>query len=331
MFDILCNFESTSLPQLPTSPSAADYLSFYENAVPTLPSQRGIPKDQQIRSLLATCYTMSQQPGESVSHFAHRFCETQHSLEKLIPGIHKTSTDSKIELIHAFALKLKTIISKDLLAHYFQFASLTELIEAAKRYESKVDESSATASFYSHTDSTHSADVKSKPPNASHSGDNCLQVNKYLRAFCEQSNGRCKKGYIHKCSTGRRFNCKAVQHHNPAPSRPHNNDKKRSHKTFANLSVADVAVDSSETTSLLRSIHGMLLKHETNAPSTSETNPSTGNSQDNLYGMPALSQLPQDVKISNLDLANKNILWCPISSAGVSLPLPLDTCCSVSS
>ena len=59
-FDILCNFESTSLPQLSTSPSAADYLSFYENAVRTLQSQRGIPKDQQIRSLLATYYTMSQ-------------------------------------------------------------------------------------------------------------------------------------------------------------------------------------------------------------------------------------------------------------------------------
>ena len=167
-------------------------------------------------------------------------------MEKLIPGIHKTSTDSEIELIHAFALKLKPAISKDLLAHDFQFASLTELIEAAKRYESKVDETSATASFYSHTASkpTHSADVKSKPPNSSHSGDICLQFNKYLRAFCEQSNGRCKKGYIHKCSTCRRFNCKAVQHHNPTPSRPHNNDKKRSHKTFANSSVADVAVDS---------------------------------------------------------------------------------------
>ena len=113
-------------------------------------------------------------------------------------------------------------------------------------------------------------------------------------------------------------------------SRPHNNDKKRSHKTFANSSVADAAVDFTETTSLLRSIHGMLLKHETNAQSTSETNPSKRNSQGNLYGMPALNQLPQDVKISNLDLGNKNILWYPISSAGVSLPLPLDTCCSVS-
>ena len=46
--------------------------------------------------------------------------------------------------------------------------------------------------------------------------------------------------------------------------------------------------------------------------------------------MPALSQLPNRINIENFDLANKNILWCPVSSAGVSLPLPLDTCCSVS-
>ena len=73
----------------------------------------------------------------------------------------------------------------------------------------------------------------------------------------------------------------------------------------------------------------MLSKKETSAESTSVATPSTGKSQDYLYGMPALSQLPSDVKVAYLDLANKNILWCPISSAGVSLPLPLDTCCSV--
>ena len=63
--------------------------------------------DQQIRNLLATYYTMHQQPNESVSSFAHRFSETQHSLEKLIPGIHKTPEGSEIELVHAFALKLR--------------------------------------------------------------------------------------------------------------------------------------------------------------------------------------------------------------------------------
>ena len=46
---------------------------------------------------------MSQQPHESVSDFSHRFLETQNSLEKLLPGIHRSS-DGDLELIHAFIL-----------------------------------------------------------------------------------------------------------------------------------------------------------------------------------------------------------------------------------
>ena len=46
--------------------------------------------------------------------------------------------------------------------------------------------------------------------------------------------------------------------------------------------------------------------------------------------MPATSLAPDSTKISNLDLENRNILWCSVPSAGISLPLPLDTYCSVS-
>ena len=41
------------------------------------------------------------------------------------------------------------------------------------------------------------------------------------------------------------------------------------------------------------------------------------------YGMPAVTALPNQLR-------KKNILWTPITSAGVPLPLPLDTCCSLS-
>ena len=61
------------------------------------------------------------------------------------------------------------------------------------------------------------------------------------------------------------------------------------------------------------------------------TSPSLpGGSQDPLCSTHAVSLPPKCIKISNLNLANRNVLWCPVSSAGVSLPLPLDTCCSVS-
>ena len=60
--------------------------------------------------------------------------ETQHSLEKLIPGVHRA--DGDIELIHAFMLKLQTVLSKDLVSRDSTFPSLTAVIEAAKRLES---------------------------------------------------------------------------------------------------------------------------------------------------------------------------------------------------
>ena len=48
------------------------------------------------------------------------------------------------------------------------------------------------------------------------------------------------------------------------------------------------------------------------------------------YCCPAITAIPNHITFSDLDLANKNILWTPIAFAGVSLPLPLDSCCSLS-
>ena len=48
------------------------------------------------------------------------------------------------------------------------------------------------------------------------------------------------------------------------------------------------------------------------------------------YGMPAVTAFPNHLSISKLQVGKKNILWTPITSAGVPLPLPLDMCCSLS-
>ena len=90
-FDFLCSWEAENFKNLPAAPTKVNYEAYFNKAVLALQAARGIPKDQQIRTLLATYYMMHQQPGESVSNFAHRFCETQHSLEKLIPGIHQNT------------------------------------------------------------------------------------------------------------------------------------------------------------------------------------------------------------------------------------------------
>ena len=56
---------------------------------------------------------------------------------KLIPGIHMTADGNKIELIHAFALKLREDISRGFFARDINYPTLMALIEAAKRYETK--------------------------------------------------------------------------------------------------------------------------------------------------------------------------------------------------
>ena len=44
----------------------------------------------------------------------------------------------------------------------------------------------------------------------------------------------------------------------------------------------------------------------------------------------AFTANPNHLYISGLDLANKHMLWAPITSARVALPFPLDSCCSLS-
>ena len=63
-------------------------------------------------------------------------------MEQLIPGMHKTNKGEEIEPIHAFAIKLRADISKDILARDFNYPTLTALIEAAKRYETRADSNS---------------------------------------------------------------------------------------------------------------------------------------------------------------------------------------------
>ena len=83
--------------------------------------------------LLETYHTMRQNCHESVGDFAHRFCEMQHELEKLIPNIH-----GELELICAFVIKLREDISRDLISREFNYITLQSLITVAQCYESHI-------------------------------------------------------------------------------------------------------------------------------------------------------------------------------------------------
>ncbi len=174
---------------------------------------------------------MTHQPSESVADFAHRFLETQHSLEKLIPGIHREDND--VELINAFMLKLHPKIGKELVSRDSTFPTLTAVIEAAKRVEAvelvspppPVHEDWKPNALVAHQPSRLSEkpfaghprqNSRSNP--SQHRNQNtpgistCRVFNKFEVASCELPNNQCSRGYAHKCSKCFKANCKAYLH-----------------------------------------------------------------------------------------------------------------------
>ena len=53
-------------------------------------------------------------------------------------------------------------------------------------------------------------------------------------------------------------------------------------------------------------------------------------SQAPAFDNPEITAVPSYLEISDLDLANNNILWTRVTSAGIPLSLSLDSCCSLS-
>ena len=67
------------------------------------------------------------------------------------------------------------------------------------------------------------------------------------------------------------------------------------------------------------------------ASQANPTGPSASQSQGGVYSTPAVvNALPSQPMVTDLNLANRHILWATVTSAGVKLPLPLDSCCSLS-
>ena len=141
-YDAICTAEKEHAAKIlgpdPSKTSPAEFAKLYKQCVDALKLKHGKPRDQQLRELLGTYYTVSQARDESVADFAHRFRATQNELEKLLPNIHRTP-DSKgntdIELIYSFAIKLQEPIAKALISREFAYSSLQAIIEAAERFE----------------------------------------------------------------------------------------------------------------------------------------------------------------------------------------------------
>ena len=442
-YDAICTAEKEHAAKIlgpdPSKTSPAEFAKLYKQCVDALKLKRGKPRDQQLRELLGTYYTMSQARDESVADFAHRFRETQNELEKLLPNIHRTP-DSKgntdIELIYSFAIKLQEPIAKALISREFAYSSLQAIIEAAERFElhalprsrdrtvihehaewkpAEIDAvysgTSAngpkpySAKKNSHMPSQNTKNFRdsrgpsqgklgsdsqlnrssSRPsPRPSFSDDTdvhfgtqaspqpaeiCRNFNKFRRSFCELDHNRCAHDRLHKCEVCHQWGCKACNHRASSSSnatrvRSKFNSQGQAH-VASNIAASsgqsvssaselcfppsDQAPPTPDLTTVLSNMHRSLqslsvrmeklerppLPTPLVAPPPAASNPGSAPGPDFLvqapaYSYPVITAIPNHVSIPALDLANKHILWTPITSAGVSLPLPIDSCCSLS-
>ena len=167
-------------------------------------------------------------------------------------------------------------------------------------------------------------------------------------------NNSCRNCHQHRCLTCNQWGCKQLNH----PPQPHSNNFSHSsfkpHGTQAQLTAPpppNSNGDSCELKQILTDMKSAIqsdihavksdIQFITSCIDKIEALPQSALAskcsapQDILtkspqFGNPAITAVPSHLDISDLDLVNKNILWTRITSAGISLPLPLDSCCSVS-
>jgi hypothetical protein len=135
----------------------------------------------------------------------------------------------------------------------------------------------------------------------------CRNYNRFLTSHCEQSNNKCSAGRLHKCLECNKWGCKALRHQSNLRSNPPNSVHPSSNFCESHNPVYPAQPHATA---------GATKPCNTQPNSSSRSDPQ-------IFGLPAVTN-PQGV------LQSRHILWAPVSSAGVKLPLPIDSCCSVS-
>ena len=137
-FDIIAAAEKEFTGKLlkdPEKVSPEEHQAYFDAVKNALLSQRGIPKEQQIRELLKEYYDMPQGASERVCDLPDRFLDVPTELAKLIPNIHYTSDGKELELQYVFAIKLRSDLQAGIISREFKYADLQEIIQIAERYE----------------------------------------------------------------------------------------------------------------------------------------------------------------------------------------------------
>ena len=167
--------------------------------------------------------------------------------------------------------------------------------------------------------------VKSRDAGSSNSKQICFKYNKHLRPDCLLENGLCRFGRQHKCSDCGRVTCKALHHKSKETSVQTNVVYSNNSDSSIDTKLNQIFEYVKNRDTVVASLASKVEKVE-QASQANPTGPSASQSQGGVHSTPAVvNALPSQPTVTALNLANRHILWAP-----VQLPLPLDSCCSLS-
>ena len=154
----------------------------------------------------------------------------------------------------------------------------------------------------------------------------CKNSKKFEHAYCELAHSKCKFNRIRKClhSSCGKIGCKLIKHSNvrvhattPAAASTESHVVSALSKITDTLSQLSTHVEKLESGPSVPTATAEVTQSN-QAPRSDETFP--------IFGMLAFTAAVS----TNIDSSQKNILWAKVESAGVAIPLPIDSCCSVS-
>ena len=166
----------------------------------------------------------------------------------------------------------------------------------------------------------------------------CQKFNTFVKASCQLPNGTCSFRRQHICLVCKKPKCKKIKHF-PTSSPPTINiaDSQTNIEPSQQQVILNQLqhLNSNMTTvstrlSKLEQRNTVLPQQTPDAPCRTVVVSSPGPSLQGVLGLPAISDLEHYSIDSCPDLSNRNILWTRVKSGGLSLPLPIDSCCSVS-
>ena len=160
-----------------------------------------------------------------------------------------------------------------------------------------------------------------------------MNYNRNVTVRCEFPGNICKFQRIHKCLVCLKYGCGLINYNSLLPD---NNQNAQGYVTtlsdqesnFDSVNVKQGSTQSNSDQSLDKILHEVqslsvrMEKLEHPPPSPQPPFPSSDfQLQFPVFGCPAITALPNDLKMPSLDFLSRHILWTPVVSAGVSLSL----------